>query len=257
MSRILRNGSGYLLAVLGTLLTPAIAQAITLTSTLDWNAVDWIGGSLAGSFSFGSDRQIGMSFSGNTNRLVSGTPDDTTVLNGTLTSNETLRLQADFANSSELVTLRSDFIGFDALQNVSFTLYDIDKSNNSTAASSWQDRIVLRGFRNGVEVLPTFQISNPANISQVGSNTLDGIRSVDNEQDGGNVRVTFGETIDYFTLTFTQNPALSLANPSSHGIGIGNIQFSHKIPEPSSVLSLLTLGSIGIGAVFKGRKKRQ
>jgi hypothetical protein len=255
---------GCSLAVLAAVVIPAKAYAASLT--LDWNNVDWQMKSLSQSFTVGKG-EIAMEISGQTGALINQTPNDSIFLNGTSVSEEALYLQADFAQETELITLTANFLKFDAVKDVSFTLFDIDASKDisNTKKLNWQDRVVVQGFWQGKKVDPTFTAFDPTFIQATG-NTLDGLKSVNNDRNEGNITVNFALPIDRFSITFTQNPDLTypiakksqIENPQSHGIGVGDVQFTPtEIPESSNHLALLTFAFVTTSLMINGKQKQE
>ncbi len=199
------------------------------------------------------------------------TPSIDPLLNGTLpNTSPSLYLQQDSGAVANAVYAGFKFNNPGGVSGLTFTLFDIDKSNNSLTSNSWQDRVIVRGLFNGVAVLPTtvsavstFVSASTGNISINGVGTgyaeanisgatvLDGTKSVDNSlSNDGNVTISFAGPVDQLYIDFTQAPGATGSNPGSHGIGIGNMTYQ-AVPEPLTVLGAAT--AIAFGTAFKRR----
>ncbi len=242
-----------LTAVSTSVLVPGAVRAAGLT--LDWDSVDYTTGSLNESFNVG-DGSVDFSYSFNGGTFVAGTPDDTIVLNGSSATNETLRLQYDPGNENDSVTMTTAFNYGVPVQNVSFRIYDIDISGSSASTSnSWNDLITVTGFLNGNPLTANYsgQGFTSGSVVQVGD-SLNGVQNVGNDSDDGNIDVSFASPIDSFELVFSQDPALVRENPSSHGIGIGDISYE-PVPEPLTIGGSLL--AFGLGGYFKKKSAKK
>jgi len=252
-----------LISVGGLLMTSSAVYGANLN--LDWNNTTFVAGGLNQTFSVGQG-EVNLQFSLKNGSSFAGfegvsTPRLTQTLTGT-NPEVSLHLQRQPSSSSNnrgSIELKTSFLGYNKgiVKDLTFDIFDIDRSANLPTsgppnASSWQDRVIIKGFLGGNEVTPTFTIFNTTNVRKVGDFTLDGIRNVDNRQDGGNVRVSFEEAIDSFILTFTDNPNLvTTTSTNNHGIGIGSMSFQ-TVPEPSMMGGLLLFGFLGLA----GSKKK-
>jgi hypothetical protein len=195
------------------------------------------------------------------------TPTIDPLLNGTLPdASPSLYLQQDSGAVANAVYAGFKFNNPGGVSGLTFTLFDIDNSSNSLTSNSWQDRVIVRGLFNGSAVGLTATPFTPANISMNGAGTtytnstftgatvLDGLKSANNDNsNGGNVTISFLGPVDQIYIDFTQaEGSLSSANPSSHGIGIGNM--SYAVPEPLTLLGAAT--AIAFGTAFKRRSAK-
>ncbi len=186
------------------------------------------------------------------------TPIISSTLNGTNPdTNKSLHIQIDpsavglqqGANSATLTTNFKNFGGL--VEGVSFNLFDID-----ILGSSWQDRVILKGFAGGQVVNPIFSILDSTTVKKVNNYTLDGIKAANNDANNGNVAVSFASAIDSFELVFTDGDGNGTnLNPGSHGIGIGDIIYTKAVPESSTLLGLLAVGALGTSAILKRKSK--
>ncbi|BAZ17179.1 hypothetical protein NIES4071_90570 [Calothrix sp. NIES-4071] len=294
-SKSLVTKLGCVLAVVGALLVPTTAQANTGSTEktlIDWDKVaqqnQWANPTLNSSFNrtinvdgggqvnfgFLLGTNIGFSTHGNSGL----TPAINSVLNGSKPdTDKSLHIQIDPGVKSNLtvptgtafgqtyagaLNMATTFSGFGgALNGVSFVLHDIDISGTGSDIS-WQDRVILRGFL-GNEVVNTIftrpgSSGLPNNVSLINPNTLDGVRSVDNDNGGsGDILVSFGGAIDRFELIFTEGGRTTQTNPSSHGIGIGDISYTSvakSVPEPTAVIGLFALGAFSVSSL---RQRKQ
>jgi hypothetical protein len=180
-----------------------------------------------------------------------------------------LYLQQDSGAVANAVYAGFKFNNPGGVSGLTFTLFDIDNSSNSLTSNSWQDRVIVRGLFNGVAVLPTTVSAvstlnaNSGNISINGVGTtyqganisgatvLDGTNSANNDtSNAGNVTISFLGPVDQLYIDFTQAPGATGSNPTSHGIGIGNMTYQ-AVPEPLTILGAAT--AIAFGTAFKRR----
>jgi hypothetical protein len=228
---------------LGFVLSPG-AHAITL----DWDAVTWTAGTLTHSYDIDPSKagnDITVTVSGNTARLTTElvspnpmTPAITTDFQGGLTTaHNTLCLAVNFTNQTQSVTVTVDFSSLYTLgvQNVSFTLFDIDYSNVS--GNTYQDQLtgITATSINGTLVAPT--ITTSANNSLSGSGltqVVDGIASTVDTGTGsgaGNVIISFGgAAIKSFTFTYGSGGPSGVTDPTYQHVGISDISFT-PVPE--------------------------
>jgi|GEM_PF-2241305 len=240
---------GCSVAVLAAVLTPGAAKAASF-NVLDWNKNTWTTGSTSQTFSSTDFGNINFNITGDTSKLASfggkKTPSTSKTLNGSGSDN-TLHLQFDPTDEKQSVTMKTSFAK--TLSGFNFTIYDIDASDDTTKPgdSAWNDLVSIQGFYKGKAINPIFNVTNPGNVTASG-NTLNGIKSVNNEQDGGNVKVSFGSAIDSFTLNFKQDASLVKTNTDSHGIGISGFEAA-AVPEPMTMGG--TMLALGLGGYFK------
>jgi hypothetical protein len=204
---------------------------------------------------------------GTTSQFVSSTPKIDPLLNGTLPdASPSLYLQQDSNAVANAVYAGFKFNNPGGVTGLTFTLFDIDNNNGSLTGNAWQDRVIVRGLFNGSAVGLTATPFTPANISMNGAGTtyanstftgatvLDGLKIANNDNSNdGNVTISFLGPVDQIYIDFTQaEDSLSSANPSSHGIGIGNM--SYAVPEPLTLLGAAT--AIAFGTAFKRRSAK-
>ena len=234
----------FLLFLCLSLLVSPGAQAITL----DWDAVTWTAGTLSHSYDIDpakAGNDITVTVSGNTARLTTElvspnpmTPAVTTDFQGGLSSAQnTLCLAVNFTNQSQSVTVTVDFSSLYTLgvQNVSFTLFDIDYSNVS--GNTYQDQltgITATSIDGTTQVAPT--ITTSANNSVTGSGLTQVVNGTASTVDtgagsgGGNLTISFGVAIKSFTFTYGSGGPSGVTDPTYQHVGIHDITFT-PVPE--------------------------
>ncbi|HVF70527.1 MAG TPA: hypothetical protein VM940_02865 [Chthoniobacterales bacterium] len=234
----------FLLIALSTFVL-AKAEAITL----DWDGVTWTAGSLSNAFDIDPSKagnDITVTVSGNTAQLQPElvapnpmTPAITTDFQGGLaTAPNTLCLAVNFTNQSQYITVTIDFSALytAGVQNVSFTLFDIDYVNSSSS-NSYQDQlrsIMATSIDGTTLVAPTITTSVANTVSGSGlTQVVNGASSandLDPASGNGNVTISFG-TAAIRSLTFTYGSGTSpLADPTYQHVGIHDISFT-PVPE--------------------------
>ena len=216
---------------------------------LDWNTVPWTAGTLINSYDVdpakaGSD--ITVTISGNTallqKELASGTPMTPAVTpdfqGGLANPTNTLCLAVNFANQSQAVTATVNFSALYTLgvQNVSFTLFDIDYSNVS--GNTYQDQlrnIVATSIDGTTQIAAT--ITTSANNSLTGSGLTQMVNGITSTADtgpgsgAGNVTISFGgAAIKSFTFTYGSGGPTGVTDPTYQHVGINGISFT-PVPE--------------------------
>lgn len=233
----------FLFALLLPLLAPGV-QAITL----DWDTATWTAGTLTHAYDIDAAKagnDITVTISGNTAQmqpeLVSPnpmTPAITTDFQGGLgTTQNTLCLAVDFANQSQSVTVTVDFSALYAsgVQNVSFTLFDIDFSNASGNTYQDQLRSITATSITGAQVAPT--ITTSADNTGTGTGLTQVVNGTISNTDlgpgsgNGNVTISFGTTaIRSFTFTYGSGTG-TVANPTYQHVGMHDITYLAAVPE--------------------------
>jgi hypothetical protein len=235
----------FLSLCLGCLVVGPTARAVTV----DWDTLTWAPGSLANSYDVdpakpGND--VTVTVTGNTAQLqpelVSPnpmTPAITTDFQGGLgTAQNTLCLAVNFTNQSQGVTVTVDFSSLYTLgvQNVSFTLFDIDYSNVS--GNTYQDLLtaIKATSIDGITlVAPTITTSSNNTLSGSGlTQMVNGTVSTVDTGAGsgnGNVTISFGAVaIKSFTFTYGSGGPSGVTDPTYQHVGIHDITFT-PVPE--------------------------
>jgi hypothetical protein len=251
-----------------SLLFLAVIAAFAQTGravTLDWDGVTWTAGSLSNSYDIDPSKagnDITVTVSGNTAQLTTElvspypmTPAVTTnFLGGLGTAQNTLCLAVNFTDRTQSVTITVDFSALytAGVQNVSFTLFDIDFANSGS--SDYQDKlssITALSIDGTTLVAPT--ITTSVANTQTGSaltQVVTGIASVNDLGSGtsnGNVTISFGTTaIKSFTFTYGSGSAPG-PDPTYQHVGIHDITFT-PVPEINPAWS--ALGSCLVAAAL-------
>lgn len=242
------------------LFTPAVHAV-----TLDWDAVSWTAGSLSNSYDIDPSKpgnDVTVTVSGNTSQLTTElvspnpmTPAVTTDFQGGLaTAQNTLCLAVNFANQSQSVTVAVNFSANYTLgvQNVSFTLFDIDFSNAS--GNTYQDllsSITALSVDGTTLVAPTITTSANNQLSGTGlTQVVNGMASTVDTGAGsgnGNVTISFGATaIKSFTFTYGSGSG-TVADPTYQHVGMHDVTFT-PVPEINPAWS--ALGSCLLAAII-------
>jgi len=234
--------------------------------TLDWNTVSWTPGSLSNSYDIdpsnpGND--ITVTVSGNTaqltTELASGNPMTPAITpdfqGGLAAPTNTLCLAVNFTNQSQGVTVTVDFSSLytAGVQNVSFTLFDIDFSNVSGNTYQDQLRNIVATSIDGTTLIPA-TITTSSNNALSGSGltqVVDGtVSTVDTGAGSGNANVTisFGSAaIKSFTFTYASGGPSGVPDPTYQHVGIDDITFT-PVPEINPTWS--AVGSCLLAAVL-------
>jgi hypothetical protein len=235
----------FLLFALLSLVTPSVHAV-----TLDWDTVTWTAGTLSHSYDIDPTKagnDITVTVSGNTGQLTTDlaapnamTPAIVSAFQGGLaTTEKTLCLAVDFANTSQSVTVTVDFSALYAagVQNVSFTLFDIDLAN--AANNHYQDQLrnITATSITGALVAPT--ITTSANngppigtgLNQVVNGNVS-TNDLDPNSGLGNVTISFGtNAIKSFTFTYGSGTNGGAADPTFQHVGIHDISYLAAVPE--------------------------
>lgn len=260
--------AGIVAAVLLSLIVPARAV------TLDWSTQTWTPGSLVNSYdvdpaSPGNDLTV--TVSGDTGQLQPSlvspnpqTPAITQAFQGGLPQPvSSLEIGVVFANTTQQVTVTISFSALytQGVTNVSFTLFDIDKS--VVNGSNFQDKItgIYATSTNGVtQLAPTITgVGSATTLTGTGLNqALTGNSLASDLGSGsgnGNATISFGgQAIQSLTFTYTSGPDITGA-PTYEHIGVSNLDFT-PVPEmnPTTAVSIVA-GLAALVAWRRGRKK--
>jgi hypothetical protein len=247
------------------LLVIAACTPAALGVTLDWDAVAWTAGSLSNSYDIDPSKagnDITVTVSGNTAQLQPElvapnpmTPAVTTDFQGGLaTAQNTLCLAVNFANQTQSVTVTVNFSATytAGVQNVSFTLFDIDFS--AASGNNYQDllsSITALSIDGTTLVAPT--ITTSSNNTRSGSGLTQVVNGTISTSDlgggsgNGNVTISFGAAA-IKSLTFTYGSGSgTVADPTYQHVGMHDITFT-PVPEINPAWS--ALGSCLVAAAL-------
>lgn len=237
---------------------------------LDWDGVSWTPGSLSNSYDVDPSRagnDITVTVSGNTSQLQPElaspnpmTPAITTAFQGGMgTAQNSLCIAVNFANQSQAITVTVDFSAAYTLgvQNVSFTLFDIDFS--SASGNNYMDQLrTIRALSiDGTTLIaPTITTSSANTLSGTGINQIvNGNASVSDTgatSGNGNVTISFGAAA-IKSLTFTYGSGSgTVADPTYQHVGIGDITFT-PVPEINPAWSTIASCLIATALILRHR----
>ena len=255
-----------LFAVAVVLLSASNTSAVVL----DWDTVTWTNGSLSNTYDIdpanpGSD--VTVSVSGNTSQLGSEptgemTPALTTNIAGGLSpAQKTLTIFLDLTSTSQAVTVSVNFQAFypQGVQNVSFSLFDIDYANEGGNGADFRDQIrsITAITVGGATVSPTITTSAGNSLSGTGVNqVVNGIATVADSTAGGNVMIDFGaNAITSFTFTYGSGTTQK-SDPTGQHMGLHDITFT-PVPEINPALSaaLSCFAATGLMLFHRARVK--
>lgn len=263
MSSVFRKLAGLLAVVF----LSTTAKAVIL----DWDTVSWTAGSLSNSYDVdpakpgndvtaavtGDVAQLQPKFGFQTPAVVNG-------IDGGLSPVEkTLVLELDLANQSQAVTVTISFSALYAqgVNNVSFTIFDVDFSN--VAGSTFQDQIraiTALSIDGTTLIAPTITTSANNSLSGTGLNqVVTGDMTAPDAGAGSgaaNVTISFG-TSAIQSLTFTYGSgAGTVADPTGESIGIHDINFT-PVPEINPAFAAAGLCSFAAIVMIRRRKLAQ
>ena len=232
LKRFVVIGTSLLLATIFLLSTSR--QNLAAPSIFDWESNPWPLGSLSQNYSnIGNPAtEFSFTFTGDTSRMASTSPETNHSINGGLSPPQnSLFIAARFLSNTESITLTLDLslpAGY-----VSFQLFDIDGNGASVI-----DRVAIHGSDSqGQPVTPVLIANNPACVS-VSGGVATGLCSVNDNQSDGNITANLGAGIKQIVLNFSNasaSPAVVLQNMALH-----DINFDPMLPTPTSTASLPT-----------------
>jgi hypothetical protein len=258
---------GMAVAVLFSLIVSARAV------TLDWNGQTWTPGWLSNSYhvdpgTVGNDLTV--TISGDTGQLQTSlaapnpqTPAITQAFQGGMAQPvSALELGVTFANNTQKITVTIDFAAHYALgvNNVSFTLFDIDKLVGG--GTNFQDQItsIYATSTDGVtKIAPIISgVGSATTLAGAGifqTLTGNGLSSDLGAGSGdGNATISFGgQAIQSLTFTYGSDPGVT-GSPTYEHIGVYNLDFT-PVPEinPTMAVSLVS----GLAGFVAWRRRRR
>jgi len=213
---------------------------------LDWSNVSWPDGSLSRNFNVDSSNpgsDVNITITGNTSRFFDDYPQITDDFTGGLGSGtDQLDLFVNFSDLNEAITVTITFNYADGVDNVNFTLFDIDTANSSTYPRGFIDQIrnISARAMDGTSVIPT--ITSSANNTVLGGGTssqvVQGVSVTSDTGSGSgdaNANFDFGDNaIKSFTFTYGNAATGVVSNPAQQGVGLYDITYGKakpRIPE--------------------------
>lgn len=256
----------------------AAAEAITL----DWNSVDWTaattatGGSTQ-SFDIdpdnpGNDITITITVEGSDGELNTGgnsINDSTTYTGGFGTDQESLRIGADHNGTNAAIRVTITFHYTNGVNNVQFSLLDVDTNDNNgdPNPNQFRDQVdEFTGENNGSTVISAATLTredfnnddttaNRARGDNDGNNNNNDSNDVDRESgqhdDDGNVGVAYGSTtVDEVSFRW-----INYQLEGQQAIALGDITYDVVIPEPSTYLGGTLLILLASHHYFRKRRR--
>lgn len=223
-----------------------VVPAYAAPSLFNWDTVDYTAGALSNGFTAGTPTtDFAFTFSGATNRLAAGQPDDNSTLHGGLNPlQESLRFSYNFANTSETIVLTLDLAPSYAT-DISFRLFDIDSRPGVGA-----NQVTIIGINQGNNVLPT--LTNPGSCVSVAGNVATGTCNSQNTgitSGLGNVTVGFNQAVQQIVITVGTGPGAP-ADPGAEVIALHDIGFTPSTPTAVSFNGLSATSPSTFAALF-------
>ena len=255
-------------------LAPLLAIAIALSPaeavTLDWDAVTWTSGSLSNSYDIdpahaGNDVTVSVATSGGAVLMSDPTtgaasPTRNTSLAGGLNpAQNTLKLTADISADSAFVMITIDFAAWypQGVQNLSFTLFDIDLNGSSYRGQDEISGIV--GMNGATSIAPTIT-GVGSSVTHIGTGLNQHlIGNADAFDTGatssaGNATISFGSSaVTSVTFRWDRGPEATGSSPTTY-IGLHDINFT-PVPEinPAITAALSCFAATGLMFFHRAR----
>jgi hypothetical protein len=181
------------------------------------------------------------------------------VYEGGTNNNDSLRLQLNWTNSNQGISVKVEFLNYavpfiDGVTNVQYDIFDVDK-NGTTYID--EIRNIYGELNGGTQITPTITPSKDNQVNGTGvARTVDGTGGAGDGSSDGNARFDYGtNTIDTLFFDYGNAPGVN-ANPGSQGIGFGSLSFSHarRFPEVGTSLAALLTCAGSAGIQFLRRK---
>ena len=260
------NIARVLFAAAVVLLSGSNARGVVL----DWDTVTWTNGSLTNSYDIdpaNEGNDVTVSVSGDTSRLGSEatgerTPALTTNVTGGLSpAQKTLTIFLDLTSTTQGVTLTVDFAAFypQGVENLSFSLFDIDFANESGNGADFRDQVrsISATTIGGATVWPTITTSGANRATGTGANqVVNGIATAADSTAAGNVLFDFGgAVITSFTFTYGSGDTKH-SDPTNQHMGLHDITFT-PVPEitPALTAALSCFAATGLMIFHRARVK--
>lgn len=217
---------------------------------LDWSDVSWPPGSL------GPHAYTGGDLASSTVTATTLDPSDVSpsgfpqIDNGYNGFDDALRLRANFANTSQVISLR--YVLAAPVSNARFDIGDIDTGDSTSPYTGWQDIITITAFRGSTEV-PVTILSRGSAVGFDASNSYStGLNATIFGQDGdvsssstaGNARISIAGPVDQIRIDYRSGndpdgiPGRGPSNPTEQGINFHDLVF-----DAQADLSLTKLAS--------------
>lgn len=224
---------------------------------LDWSDVTWPAGTLGPRVYTGGD----LASSTVTTTVLdasgvrpSGFPVISTGFNG---FDHAFRLRADFANTSQVISLR--YVLTAPVSNARFDIGDIDTGDATSPFTGWQDIVTITAFRGATEV-PVTIVSRGSAVGFDASNDFStGLNATIYGQNGdieasstaGNARISIAGPVDQIRIDYRSGnapddiPGEGPTNPSEQGINFHDLIFDARADLSLTKVASTSTPSIG------------
>lgn len=214
----------------GTAGTPPILSCSAGSDTHDWDANTWPSGSLAQTYSGGS-QTLDFTISGDTGAFLGGSPEtNTDTTGGLLPAQNALYMLTNHVARADFVDVDFDIgatgTGVSGLQ---FSIFDVD-----FFGGQFTDQITVIGYLNGSVVAPilTDGVSNT-----VSGFTATGSATADNGTADGTVVITFTQRVDRVEIRYGNGPSAPAA-PGNQAIALHDITYCRVSADLSATKSV-------------------
>ncbi len=243
------------LLALALWLLPASAQAVVL----DWDSVNWSSGSLSQSFDIdpnNAGNDITITITGDTSFLAQNVNDNSNLTGGLSPTQQSLFMNMNYSNENQFILVTVTFHYDYGVEDVSFSIFDIDENDSNDSNVGYTDKIALLGNNlSGNLVAPT-DINDSSDNEIVSSGTNIYVRGNDGASDtsgSGTASYEFSGTnvINQFSFTYG-NDANSPKNPGNQWISLHDITFKPKVPEwhPGLIAAFACVMTVGVRRFF-------
>jgi len=180
--------------------------------------------------------------------IVNGAEDISRSILGNYATPLNLDIQAG-RTSTTLMTTTISIPGYN-LQGVSYTLFDVDASDNKAPYTSWQDKIMI------LEGPMVAAALDPTTVTVSGSTLLGKKGNVGNTSTNGNVNISDVSSLVVPRIKVTFGPGPNDQFGNNQRFGFSNItiqQLNLAVPEPETYIYT----GIGLAACLVGGVRRR
>lgn len=228
---------------------------------LDWDSVNWVSGSLSQSFDIdasnpGNDITITITITRDTSYFAQNVNDNSNLTGGLSPTEQSLFLNMNYSNENQLITISVVFHYAYGVEDVSFSLFDVDRNDSSDSNVGYRDRIDLLGITLDNKLVAPTTITDYADNSVRSSGTNVYVRGDDSTSDSSsdaNVDYAFSGTnvISEFFFTYG-NHSSAPSNPGNQWISLYDISYKPRVPEwhPGILASFACLLMVGVKRLF-------
>lgn len=236
-------------------LLPLQARAVVL----DWDSVNWVSGNLTQSFDIDASNpgnDITITITGDTGYLAQNVNDNSNLTGGLSPTEQSLFMNMNYSNENQLITVSVVFHYDYGVEDVSFSIFDVDRNDSSSNDVGYRDRIDLLGITLDNQLVAPTTITDHADNSVRSSGTNVYVRGDDATSDSSsaaNVDYAFSGTnvISEFFFTYG-NHSSAPNNPGNQWISLHDITFKPKVPEwhPGLIAAIACVMTVGVRRFF-------